>query len=842
MLRQPSTLSLFQLLHQRLEQRLPTVRCTRTTLLHLSNTLEELIRSHRIPAFLFTGFQTPQTARQEIDRYQTLAQVVQQIFIFAESAEPEPAPNLLYIPIGNLGPLSQEWFVLILAESFSVILCGHEHQISEAPKMIGQFDILWSFEPEIINSALDSLAEVIGLHSPEQLSHLQVARSKFSLSNPDATIVTQFTMELFRFEEKLKETQQDSWIENVSDAIISTDLNFHVQSWNKAAETIYGWSADETIGKLLSDMIPTRYSDDQIEAIRKVFSQEGHWEGEVIQRRKDGTPVHIHNSGTLLKDSTGQPVGAVAINRDITARKQAEEAFRKTQKALQELINSIDGIVWEADANTFQFSFVSFQAERLLGFPVEQWLNEPDFWMNHTYEGDREWAVGYCVQCTQDLKNHELEYRMVAADGRQVWLRDIITVIVEDNRAVKIRGVMVDITERKRLEEQLRQSQKLEAIGRLAGGVAHDFNNLLTVINGYSDLLLNILSDNDPSRRDLEQIKKAGERAASLTMQLLAFSRQQILQPQILDINLIVIDMDRILRRLIGEHIELVAKPQPGLERIKADPNQLEQVIMNLAVNARDAMPHGGELTIETANVTLDENYTQQHVNVTPGPHVMLAISDTGSGMDAQTIAHIFEPFFTTKEVGKGTGLGLATVYGIVTQSGGHLQVHSEIDHGTTFKIYFPIIKETAKASDQGIKQDHGSDGLETILLVEDDPSVRALIHSVLEKSDYTVLEAGNGLEALEVSRKYPDTVDLLLTDVVMPKMGGRELAKNLASLHPAIKVLYISGYTHDTMLSHGIFDLKTAFLHKPFTPEELIRKVREVLDTERMVGSRSFS
>jgi CheY-like chemotaxis protein len=291
--------------------------------------------------------------------------------------------------------------------------------------------------------------------------------------------------------------------------------------------------------------------------------------------------------------------------------------------------------------------------------------------------------------------------------------------------------------------------------------------------------------------------------------------------------------MDNMLRRLIGEHIELITRPQPGLGRIKADPGQLEQVIMNLVINACDAMSQGGQLTIETANMRLDEAYTRQQVNVTPGPHVMLVVSDTGTGMDADTIAHIFEPFYTTKEVGKGTGLGLATVYGIVTQSGGHLQIHSEIGQGTTFKIYFPQIKEIAEVSERDNDQTHLPNGLETILLVEDEPSIRALIHSILKKNGYAVLHAANGQEALEVSRQYPAAINLLLTDVVIPKMTGRELAERLTSLRPDLKVLYMSGYTNDAMIQHGVLDMRTAFLYKPFTPDDLARKVRQVLDAK---------
>lgn len=391
-----------------------------------------------------------------------------------------------------------------------------------------------------------------------------------------------------------------------------------------------------------------------------------------------------------------------------------------------------------------------------------------------------------------------------------------------------------EIIERQRLEEQLRQSQKMEAVGRLAGGIAHDFNNLLTVINGYSDLLLQRrTSAHDDCRYELEQIKRAGERAASLTRQLLAFSRQQILQPRILDLNVVVSDIDKMLRRIIGEDIELVIRSQPGLGLVKADLGQMEQVIMNLAINSRDAMPQGGQLAIETANAYLDETYGRQHVDVIPGDYVLLAVSDTGIGMDAETVSHLFEPFFTTKEVGKGTGLGLATVYGIIAQSGGHLWVHSQPEQGTIFKIYLPQINEaTIEVLQPSTTEAWLLQGVETILLVEDEASVRDFARGILEANGYTVLPACYGDEALTISQQHPEPIHLLLTDVIIPGgMSGCELAHRLILLRPELKVLYISGYTSDAIIRHGVLDSDTAFLQKPFTPHVLTRKVRKVLD-----------
>jgi CheY-like chemotaxis protein len=355
---------------------------------------------------------------------------------------------------------------------------------------------------------------------------------------------------------------------------------------------------------------------------------------------------------------------------------------------------------------------------------------------------------------------------------------------------------------------------------------------LLTVITGYSDLSLRRLDKDNPIRPNLEEIKKAGERAASLTRQLLAFSRKQVLQPKMLQLNSIVADVDKMLRRLIGEDIDAMTLLEPSLGQIKADPGQIEQVLLNLAVNARDAMPQGGKLTIETANVYLDNQYARRHTAIQPGNYVMLAVSDTGCGMDAETQARMFEPFFTTKEQGKGTGLGLSTVYGIVNQSGGHLWVYSEVGRGTTFKIYLPRVDEVTEMND--VRETTLAvlpQGQETVLLTEDEEQVRHMIRMILEMSGYRVLEADSGDEALAIYKQHDGQIDLVMTDVVMPQMSGRELAQRVEILHPGIKVLYMSGYTDDAIVHHGLLDQEIAFLQKPFTPDVLMRKVREVLD-----------
>ena len=382
-------------------------------------------------------------------------------------------------------------------------------------------------------------------------------------------------------------------------------------------------------------------------------------------------------------------------------------------------------------------------------------------------------------------------------------------------------------------EEQLLQAQKLEALGRLAGGVSHDFNNLLTAIIGYADLSLNRLGPDDTLRKNICEIRLAGQRAAGLTRQLLAFSRKQLMQPRVLNLNHLISNLHNMLIRMIGEDIDLRLNLYSNLGHISADPGQVEQIIMNLAVNARDAMPFGGKLSIETADVYLDEAYAREHISVVPGPFVMLAVNDSGVGMDEETRKHIFEPFFTTKEAGKGTGLGLSTVYGIVKQSGGNIWVYSELGKGTSFKVYFPRISDKIDEFKSGGEALEVAVGTETILLVEDADVVRALALEVLEASGYRVLEAANPQAAMEIAEAHPEPIQLLVTDVVMPESSGSELARRLRPIHPEMRVVFMSGYTEDTIITHGMLEAGINFIQKPFTPDELARRVRSVLDEE---------
>jgi two-component system, cell cycle sensor histidine kinase and response regulator CckA len=423
------------------------------------------------------------------------------------------------------------------------------------------------------------------------------------------------------------------------------------------------------------------------------------------------------------------------------------------------------------------------------------------------------------------------EKRYRRRDGGFLWARVNMSVYREAEGRSHFISAIEDITVQRTLEAQLRQANKMDAVGGLAAGIAHDFNNLLSVILSYSEMLASDLKEGDPVRADLHEIEAAGQRAVALTRQLLAFSRQQVLQPKVVDLSKIVGGMEKMLRRLIGEDVELsvITALAPG--KVMVDPGQMEQVIMNLAVNARDAMPRGGKLTIETREAVLDEAYAAEHVGVKPGAYVMLSVSDTGVGMDKATQARMFEPFFTTKEAGKGTGLGLATVFGIVRQSGGTIWVYSEPGAGTAFKVYLPVVDRALSCAVRSEAPDGGAlRGSETVLLVEDEEPVRLLVCSILRKYGYNVLEAQSGGDAFLLCEQHTATIHLLLTDVVMPRMSGRQLAERLVPLRPRMKVLYMSGYTDDAVVRHGILDSTIAFLQKPITPDALARKVRETL------------
>ena len=858
--------------------------------------------------------------------------------------------------------------------------------------------------------------------------------------------------------------------EQLVDGIAVIDAAGRIVFANRAWATLHGYSLDELPG-ISIDIFhadgkaepPILLATDSVTDIR------------IDRRRKDGSTFRSATRVLVLQDKSGKPEGFLIIVREVVGL--TTQARSRHEQEL--LLDTIDGIVWEANPDTVEFSYVSRQAERILGYPIEMWLNQPDFWRDHLHPDDRAWATEFCQDAITKKENHQFEYRMVASDGHIVWLKDLVTVVVENGKVVNLRGVMVDITaskkadeilqeserkyhtlfegiadpifiydretklfldsnkavervygyskdellkmtpfdlhppedyatlernidsknidrpntyvhltksgrridveiladqidyqgrpawigivrditarkrdeqalrdseeryrkvlenandivythdlegnltsinkagervtgytneeglkmniydliapeqaekarqmikqkltdmmptsydleligkdgrrisleissqiihkggqpsgvlgiarditDRRHLEAQLRQSQKMEAVGRLAGGVAHDFNNLLTAIIGYSELLLSNPDADETTRTCVEEIRKAGERAASLTGQLLAFSRKQVLQPKVLDLNVIIANLDKMLRRLIGEDIDLDVVAEPDLWLLRADPGQVEQVIMNLAVNARDAMSGGGRLTIETSNIEFDDESIRTYADVSKGSYVALQVRDTGHGISEEVLTQIFEPFFTTKEQGKGTGLGLSTVYGIVKQSGGYIYVDSELEKGTTFTVYLPRVNEVAGVRESGAGSDDLPVGTETILLVEDEPLVRQFVSRTLRSSGYLVIEAANGNEALGIGDDYEGPIHLLVTDMVMPKMSGRELSLRFNEWRPSMKTLFISGYTDNEISSQDVVESGLSFLQKPFTPSQLASKVREVLDS----------
>jgi two-component system cell cycle sensor histidine kinase/response regulator CckA len=594
-----------------------------------------------------------------------------------------------------------------------------------------------------------------------------------------------------------------------------------------------GFSADEWLGDpglVLKQLHP----DDRERVLAEVFQSRDTGKPLSSEYRllaRDGHIVWVRDEAIVMRDEAGRPCFMQGLLLDISEQKRKEEMLQKSESKFRTIFErvavgialvSIDGQLVET--NPALREMLRYGEEELRNRVFNEFIHPEDAAID--VDLDQELIAG-------KRDHYQIEKRFIRKDGGVVWCQLNVSFIRGGQQERPFTICMVeDITERKRLETQFFQSQKMETIGRLAGGIAHDFNNLLTVIKGYTQLSLNHIQEGDPCRENLEEIKSAAERAAELTNQLLTFSRRQILDMKVLDLNTIVRGLEKMTGRIIGEDIEMFTVLDDHLGRVKTDPGQLEQVILNLVVNARDAMPAGGKLAIETANVVLDDTYARTHIGVTPGSYVMLSVSDTGYGISPEIKELIFEPFFTTKEEGKGTGLGLSTIYGIVKQSGGNIWVYSEPGQGTTFKIYLPRIEEETGALPVQDDTDHLPMGKETVLLVEDDPSLRALAARVLRYQGYKVLEATNGHEAIGIAREnVQEKIDLLLSDVVMPHMGGRELVKRMKTLHSEVRVLFISGYTEHAITYHAGLKPGTPFLQKPFSPTALAKKVREVLD-----------
>ena len=617
-------------------------------------------------------------------------------------------------------------------------------------------------------------------------------------------------------------------VEHSSDAVALLDETGAITYVSQAATRLLGYGVPELTG---TNALGFLHPDDLAlteRLCRQLLDQPGTpIRTELRARHKDGS---YHLVEAVAVNRLDDPaVGAVVANwRDITERLRAEQALRNSEQSYRSLVDGVRDVIFALSPGG-EVTSLNPAFEEMTGFPPAEWVGRP--FEAFVHPDDVPLALDLFGRVLQGEPRPTIQFRILTRAGTYRVAEFSATAQLRDGRLTGILGIGRDVTERLGLEQQLRQAQKMEAVGRLAGGIAHDFNNILTAITGHAELLLEDLGHHDPRRADVDEIRRSAERAAGLTRQLLAFSRQQVLQPKVVDLNALVLDMDKLLRRLIGEDVELATVLDPTLGRVTADPGQLEQVIVNLAVNARDAMPQGGKLTLETRNIDLDSSYTLEHSLVKPGPYVQLTVSDSGIGMDEETQAHAFEPFFTTKPRGQGTGLGLAMVYGTVKQSGGFIWVYSEPGRGATFKIYLPRVDAPVESAAPPAPVERPPRGSETVLLAEDEPAVRAIARQALERQGYTVLAAPSGADALALAAQHGATIHLLLTDVVMPGMSGRDLADRLTAQRPGIRVLYISGYTDNAIVRHGMLEPGLAYLQKPFRPDALVRKVREVLD-----------
>jgi two-component system, cell cycle sensor histidine kinase and response regulator CckA len=623
-------------------------------------------------------------------------------------------------------------------------------------------------------------------------------------------------------------------IERMPLAYVLFDDNIRVCDWNPAAERIFGYSKREALGMRPVDFIPAAFRGKAEELLGRIQSGDRYAHSVNENLTKDGRTLICEWMNTPIIEHDGRFAGMLCLAQDVTERQRLKEQYSQAQQRLKHVMASSPAVLFTLSIGVDQIEGVSWISENLVemtGYAAETALS-PDWWQEKVHPDDLERVLAQvnAELLSQGRTNHE--YRFRHKDGSYRWTRgDLRLVRDAAGQPLEVVGSWSDVTERKDLEDQFRQAQKMEAFGQLAGGVAHDFNNLLTIISGYSDMLLESPRLDHRSRGLVQEVHTAGARAALLTGQLLAFSRRQVVQPRAIDLNALVAGTEKMLGRLIGEDVILATVPQPGLDRVQADAGQLEQVILNLVVNARDAMPRGGRITLETANVHFKEVYGHGDARIEPGRYVRLSVTDTGSGMTEAVKARIFEPFFTTKAQGKGTGLGLATVFGIVKQSGGHVRVSSEVGRGTTFEIYLSAIAEVAALPPLPAHSGPIPSGTETILVVEDEAPLRSMTRLALEKNGYTVLEAGDGEEAIRVGALHLGPIQLLVSDVVMPRMGGRQLAERLTALRPEMRVMFVSGYTDDAVVRNGVRQAEVAFLQKPFSPDALSRKVRTVLD-----------
>jgi PAS domain S-box-containing protein len=640
-----------------------------------------------------------------------------------------------------------------------------------------------------------------------------------------------------RVQEELKasEGRLRAILDAALDSVVTIDGDGVVLGWSGKSESMFGWTTAEAEGRQLSDLIiPERFRERHREGMRRFLAS---GLGPILNRqiempalRRDGEEIPVEMAIVPIRLGTGWAFSAFI--RDLSERRKAEAVLQAAQTRLAQVVSASVAVIYanQVIRNTFQPTWVSDNVERLTGYTVQEAL-APGWWFENVHPDDQaraaEELAGALVR-----QVFTCEYRFRFRDGSYRWIRDEARLLLDaDGSPVELIGTWIDTTERRNLESQLQHAQRLDAVGQLAGGIAHDFNNVLTAISGNADLLLEQLAPSDSRREDVEEIRSATLRAAALTRQLLAFSRRQVLQPQVLDLAKVLDKMERMLQRLIGEHIELVCELGAGQGDVEVDPSQIEQVLLNLIVNARDAIAGTGKITIATSNVTIDAAYARSHPSAISGEFVMLSVSDTGRGMTAEVRQRLFEPFFTTKEVGQGTGLGLATVYGIVKQSGGFIQVASEPGQGSTFRVYMPRVAKSGRRLSADAATDSACRGTETILLVEDEAAVRKVARGILEHYGYRVLEARLPVEALALAHSFSGTIEIVVTDVVMPGMNGPEMVQQLLEQRPGLKVLYASGYPGSTIEHPGVLTPDVGFLTKPFTATALAKKVRQILD-----------
>jgi PAS domain S-box-containing protein len=627
-----------------------------------------------------------------------------------------------------------------------------------------------------------------------------------------------------------------STLSSIGDAVVATDDRKLVRYMNPVAESLSGWKKDTAVGRAINEVLEVvdekthlRMEIPLDETLQRGVTR--HLAGSSMLVSKDGPLVPVENSISPILGASHHPRGAIMVFRDVTEQRRTENALRESEGRYRFLADAVPEFIFTTDAKGC-WDYCNQRWYDYTGLTVEQSTGRQ--WATVIHHEDVDKATAEWADAVRTGTVYEAEYRIRSREGKYRWfLARGLPMRGDHGNIVRWFGMCTDIDDFRRTREQLYQSLKMEAVGRLAGGVAHDFNNLLTVIIGYGEMLLLTGERRGTPSCEAQQILYAAQRASELTRQLLTFSRQQIVQPCLINLNSVVTDLEGMLLRLIGEDILVRTVLDRTLFPVRIDRGQMEQVIVNLAVNARDAMPDGGHLIIETANIDLDQPYTRDHLTVEPGRYVMLVVSDTGDGMDPETLSHIFEPFFTTKAPGQGTGLGLSTVYGIVKQGGGHIWTYSEPDHGTTFRIYLPAAIEAGDGSlESDLRGRIETRGTETILVLEDEPALRKLVQTMLDQQGYTILEAATPEQALRLCDEHTGSIDLLVTDVVMPGMSGRQIAERAVQRRPTLKVLYMSGYTADAIAHHGVLESGVAFLQKPFSSEALLQKVREVLNS----------